>query len=813
MLRNYFLVAWRNLIKQRLYSGINLLGLTLGTAIVILLFSQVWDEWTFDRFHAKSDRIYRAWVKEHYKGDVFFNTVTPYILGPALKDGFPEIEEVVRYLTFPAQIKQGEFADGERIHVAEPGFLNVFDFPLKQGDPSRALSGIHNVVLTEKTAEKYFGQENAMGQNLQILVDGAWTNFTVSGVSENPPNTSSIQFDFLVPFELTKTIMSEGGRTSWTNVNVETYVLLNKDADIAEFEKKLGPFADAQVADIYQPGEYEIGLQPLTDIHLDDAFPEGIVSVSNARYPAILAIIAVLILLLAGINYTTLAVGRSLSRAKEVGIRKSTGAQRMQLMAQYWIESLLTSSIAVLAGFFLAKILLPGFNFLADKQLELHFDLKSGLFLAGLIAITGMLAGVYPALVVSGFKPLYALQGMAGHAKQNKYTTLKILVIGQFSLSILLIICTWTMFYQLRFMQNKDLGYSQDQVLIVPYSVSGMGLADQVEAGKGLCQRMASALEPGGKIKAVALSTHTFGTPGWGNIGYTDQETQKFRSFYLNGINDQFLPMMQIKLSEGHNFTGEEAGDKHSVIVNEAFVKEFGLKDPIGGPLQEPFQEYKVIGIVNDFNFESLHSAVHPLVLAADPVGMIRTASDVGFVDYPNPKLSFKISGGDINGALTQIENAWKEMVPDQVFSYSFMDDNIDRLYRADHRLGRILFLATLLAIFIACLGLFGITTLMISQRMKEIGVRKVLGASTGQILVLLNKPITYLILISSLVAIPLAWYLMNRWLNNFAFRIDPSTWIMIGAGLSAMALALLTVSWQSIKASLMNPIHSIRNE
>ena len=810
MFRNYFLVAWRNLTNQRLYSTINLLGLTIGTAAAILLITHVKDELTFDQFHSEAKRISRAWVKEHADGEIFFNTVTPYVLGPVLEDNIPEVEAISRYMTFPVQFKEEAHSGQEDIHAVEPSFLQMFDFKLLEGDPARVLSEPNSIVLTESLARTYFGDPRPLGKTLKVYMDD-WTDFKVTGVVAEPPANSSLQFTSLVPLQTFKGRLSENGQVSWTDINVETYVLLKPGTDRLAVEKKMQPLIDAQVAKIYEPGEYEVGLQPLTDIHLDDAFPVGFVPVSNPRYPYILGAIGLLILILAGINFTTLSVGRSMTRAKEVGIRKTTGASRRQLIGQYWVESILTATMAVIAGYVVAQLILPYFNRLADKHLDLTLNVPMIVFLASLALLTGLLAGIYPAMIVSGFRPIQALQGNVKAAKQPKFGTLRSLVGVQFTISILLIICTLTMSRQLHYLQNKDLGFDHDQLMVIPYQEEKMMLDDMFKSGKALRQRILSELGSETGVEEISVSTHALGTPGWVTLGYTDAQTRQYRHFNVNAIDQNFLPLMQIEMVEGHNFTGADATDLNSVIVNESFIKEFKVN--LGEQLPQPFEQFTVSGVVKDFNFESLHEQVHPLVMTTNLRGMFMVAPDVSFVDYPNPKFTLKMQGGQIASTMPRIENSWADLVPDQAFQYSFLDDTIDRQYRTEQMLSKIVTLATLLALFIACLGLFGIATLTTAQRMKEIGVRKVLGASTSEILILLNKPLTLMILLATGIAIPAAWYLMQNWLTNFAYRIHPSVMIMVGAGAGALLFALLAVSWQSVRAARRSPVHSLRNE
>jgi len=811
MLRNYFKIALRNLFKNKLYSAINLICLSIGTSVVILLMLYVNNEWTFDRFHQNHARIYRAWVKEHTPDQVFFNTFTPYVLGQELRDNFPEIAHLARYLTMNTQIKKGNFSERETVHVVEPQFLKMFDFPLLQGRADQVLTDLHSVVITPEMAEKYFSETAPIGKTLTVQIGEEWVDFTVRGIIEKAPENSSIQYDLLVPFDLSKTFVSEGGRSSWTNVMVETYIMLQKGASVEDFTAKIAPFIDDKVANDYKPGKYVVGMQALTDIHLNKDFPEGLVPVSDSRYPYILAGVALLILALACINFTTLAIGRSVSRAKEVGVRKATGAKRSQLMAQFWSEAVVTTFLAVILGLLIAQLSLPAFNLLTGKQLLIVYSLKTFGALLALTLLMGFLAGAYPSLVLSAFSPIKSLRGSLSSLGSNRHVVLRGLVGFQFVLSILLIICTLVMKQQMHFIQNKNLGFNKEQLVVLPYARTGARLTDQWLEGKTVQKRLLNELSGKAGMGEVTMSTHTFGTPGWMNLGYREQGNNRFRTFRQNGVDEHFLPMYGIELLEGRNFSEQNDANQRAVIINEAYAKSFGLK--MGAPMPVPFQDFTVIGIAKDFNFESLHTKVEPLVLAYDPISIVRLSSDMSFDDSPTPKISVKIKGDNLPAAMATLRLAWKKVAPDQAFDYTFVDENLDQLYRAETRLSNMISLAAALAIFIACLGLFGIATLSIAQRTKEIGVRKVLGASTLEIVFLLNKNFSLLVLGATVLAAPIALYFLQNWLADFAYHVNIQWWVFVLAGLGALLLTLLTVSYQSIRAALVNPVKSLKTE
>jgi putative ABC transport system permease protein len=812
MLKNYLKIAWRNLIKGRVYSVINIVGMSVGIGICLLLSLFIQEEWSYDEFHTKSDRTYRAWVKEHFKGDIFFNSITPYPLGTELKDNFPELEQVTRYTTINSLVKIQNRIDEEEVHLADPSFFKTFDFPILNGT-NDVLNLVHNVVITPVIGMKYFGDEAPLGQTLTLQVGGEWTDFTISGIVSQAPSNSSIQYGIIIPFENTVSFMSEFGRHCWTCVSVETYVVLKEGNDLIALEQNVAPFIDKKVVQDYKAGEYIIGFQPITDIHLNNDVPQGIAKVSDGRYPYILFGIALLILLLACINFTTLSIGRSINRSREVGIRKVTGATRGQLIFQFGSEAFMTVLIGILLGLTIAKIGLPFFNQLAGTELVLSADLTTALGLVALFIITGILSGFYPALVLSGFKPIDSLKGKLVSSQHSKGKLLSWLVGFQFVLSVVLLICTGVMQNQMRFLQNTNLGYNQDQIVTIPYDVSGQNLGQVWIDGKKIQQRLEDKLRGNSSILGITSSSHTFGSSGWVSLGYTDKKEERFRKFNAVQIDEDFLSLMDIDLIDGRNFSKEITTDEKAVIINQAMVNEYKLSDPIGQYLPEPFQEFKIIGVTGDFHFSSLHHAVDPLVMSYNFLPLVRQASDVTSLDSPNPKISIKLASANLPKTMRVLEDSWKEIAPNQSFAYSFMDENIDFLYKREAKLSSILTWATVLALLIACMGLFGISALKVSNKTKEIGIRKVLGASSRSILIGLSYDYLKLISIATVIAFPLAWFVMSKWLEDFAFNVGLQWWVFASAAVITVIIALLTVSFQGIKASLMNPVDSLRME
>ena len=812
MWQNYIRVAWRNLAKGRLYSLINIFGLSIGAAVCILIMLYVSNEWSYDRFHTKSERTYRMWVKEHFRGDIFFNTVTPLAMGQALRDNFPQVEKVARYTSTNVALRQGSFMDREVVHYADPAFLDVFDFPLIKGNRASVLSDLHAVVLTEKAAQKYFGDAAPLGRTLSFQQGDGWQDFVVTGIISPAPVNSSIQYEVIVPMQNFLNALPKRALDCWTCVFCETYAVLRDGVDGGTMQATAAPFFNRQVADDYQPGQYEVGFQPLTDLHLNNAMPLGIVPVSDGRYPYILGGVALLILLLAGVNFVTLAVGRSLTRAKEVGIRKSTGASRRQLMLQFWTEAILTALISVGFGVVLAKVLLPLFNTLSGQALVFPLSATGALFAFGLALLVGLIAGLYPALLMSGFSPIASLRGALLQGRQGKPVLLKSLVTIQFFVSLLLLVATFVMQRQMTYLQNKNLGFDRDGTVVVPYNTDE-GPVKYMPESRRLAALFKTELAGIPAVRNVTTSNHSPGTPGWTTLGYTDASTNKFRSFSLNGVDENFIPALHIDLAAGRNFSKNYGDIDKSVIINEAYAREFGIQNPVGKFLQEPFRDFQIIGVAKDFHFASLHQKVAPLVLAYDPVALNRIASDRSSIDAPTPKFSFRVSRENLPATLAALQSAWKTLLPNQPFTYTFLDDDLNKLYEPELRMSRIMGAGTLLAICIACLGLFGIATFTVSRRTKEIGIRKVMGAGVGGVVGLLSRDFMLLVGIAFVLATPVAWWAMHTWLGNFAYHVPLDWWVFPAAGALAAAVAFLTVGVQCVKAALANPVESLRSE
>ena len=814
MLKNYLKIAFRNLKKDKVHAFINVSGLAVGLACCLLIMLFVRNEWSYDRFHERSDDLYRAWVLEDYgENEEFFNTVTPIILAPTLAETFPEIEHTVRIATNNDQVQRGETTLTETKLLVDPNFFEVFDFRLLRGDPARLFPNPNSVVLTPEVAMRYFGQDDPMGQTLSIRLGADFEDYVVTGIAEAPPLNSSIQFTMVMPFPEGDVLFSENAQRSWFNVFVETYVLLRDDVEAQALEAKLPAMVRQVLADRVEEGQYTIGLQPMTEIHLDTSFPVGIAPINDPVYSYILAAIALAVLLIACINFMTLSIGRSASRALEVGVRKAIGASRRNLMYQFWGEALLTTVLALILGVALAEAFRPLFNTLAGIPLAFTFDAGMVLFLATLTLLIGLVAGSYPAAVLSGFRPVEVLTGKLRLGGDTSLLR-RGLVVAQFAGSIFLIASTLFMTRQLDYLRTKNLGFDKEQVVVLRTSnAGGQGLLRLIEDGQRTTELLRNELASNPAIVDMTASCFAFGQ-GWAGVGY-DADDGTYRNFSLNIIDEDYLPTHGMELVAGRNFSRENPSDAvRGIIVNETFVAEYGWEDPIGQRLPGPsFEDHEIIGVVRDFNYESLHGMVEPLAMVVNPRVVLRGVSNVGFPVSPTPKIAVRIKPDDIRGTLAALEQAWMRIAPDQPYNYAFLDEAVGMQYQQDERLGEIFRIASLLAIVIACLGLFGLAALAVARRTKEIGVRKVLGASAPSLALLLSKDFAKLVLVAFVLAAPAAYLWMNWWLQNFAYRISPDVGTFALAGLLALAIALLTVSYQALKAALANPVDSLRYE
>lgn len=816
MLRNYFKIAFRSLWRAKAHSFINVLGLGLGIACCILIALFVRDELTFDTFHSKADCIYRVYAHENWgEKQQFFNTVTPFPMGPALKDNLPEVGLQVRINNLNSQVKVGENQFNETVVIGGQDFFKMFDFEILKGEKNAALNSPNAVVLSDRMAKKYFGDSNPIDKTISMQLGETFEEFSVKAITRNVPTNSSIQFDILISDLNYPKLYSERLLSAWFNIIPETYVLLKPGTDPKSVEKKFPKIFQTLLGEEnYKQSKYAPGLQPLKDIHLDVAYPVGIAPVSNPKYAYILSAIAILILFVACINFVTLSVGRSIQRAKEVGIRKVVGALRKQLITQFIGEAIIVTLIAMIIGVGLSLLNLPLFNDLSGKQLTFQFNEFTILVISSLLLVIGMISGSYPAFVLSAFKPIAVLKGaLAGGSSRQGVR--KILVGIQLALSIFLISSTLLMRNQLSYLQNKDMGFDKEQLAEIQLNVPRTGrLAERVNAGFEKVERFKTELSKFPDILSVCGTSHDFGNGNWTSVGYTDDKNV-YRTFSLNIVDDEYIPTLKMELATGRNFSDANPSDKRrSVIVNEAFAKEYNWPDPIGKKIPgKNFQDHEIIGVVKDFNYASLYTKVEPLVIVEDASIITSGMENINIDNSPVPKLMIRLKPGNMAVATEQIKQVWNKITGDEEFSLTFVDQAMARQYRNDQNLGKIVTIASLLSVLIGSLGLYALASLAMQNRTKEISIRKVMGANEQSLLFLLTKEYVYLIGVCLLLSVPITWYLMKNWLATFEYRVGISPEVFLLAGGISLLIALATISFQTLKTVWTNPVKSLKYE
>jgi len=558
-----------------------------------------------------------------------------------------------------------------------------------------------------------------------------------------------------------------------------------------------------QLGDDYGSEQFDMHLQPITTIHLDSSLPSGIQPVSNPKYSYILATIGILILLVACINFITLSVGRSTTRAVEVGVRKALGAERKQLIRQFWGEALLVTFVSVVIGLVVAIALLKPFNQVVNRHLIFHLDPLFILYFIALIVVIALIAGIYPAIILSGFNPIEVLKGKL-RTKDSAGLFRKGLIVGQFVASIVMIICTIVIGKQMNYLQHKDLGYKKDQVIIIPTNKK------RVEAYP-LSHLYKIELSKYPEVLGTSASIYSFSETPWVNLGYSDDK-KGYHSFQYNEVDASFIETMQIPILQGRSFQTQNPADtNNSIIVNETLLKEYGIKDPIG----KRFGKYSqlIVGVTKDFNYESLHTKIEPLVLSLKLDTIARQSNDISFANSPQPRISVRMKAGNVQDNINILKKAWQAVAPNQDFEYHFLDESLGAAYEQEQKSATVVKIASGLSIFIACMGLFGLATLTVTRRTKEIGIRKVLGANATQLVKLLSKDFLLLIVIAALVAFPVAWWAMNKWLSDFAYRTSISWWVFAIAAIVSIVIAFVTISTQAVKAAMMNPVKSLRTE
>jgi putative ABC transport system permease protein len=791
MIKNYLKLALRIIRRQRAFAFINILGLSVGIACCMMILLFVRDELSFEKFHTNADHIYRTIIDEFVDGKWEHNVGSPDLLGPALVMEYPEITSCVRLFN-PNWIDKWAVSLGNKyfyednLFFADPTIFEVFTFPLIKGNPETVLRDPNSIVITESMAQKYFGPEDPMGKALTIQ-DAV--EVKVTGVARDVPQNTHFRFDFLASFE---SMPYKWALNTWRTQQFYTYVLLDKEYSQDQLDERLLAYLKKHFG---KQTDMALHLQPIQDIHLfsRNYNYDLAANSSDITYVYIFSTIAVFILVIACINFMNLSTARSAKRAKEVGVRKVIGAHRSQLIKQFLGETFLFSLFAAVLSVVFVLFFLPKFNDLAGKNIALNLGNLPfiGVMLASIILIVGLVSGSYPALFLSGFQPIKILKGSLSAGNKGVLFR-RALVFLQFTVSIGLIIGTFIVHGQIQYCLNRNLGFEKEQVVVMPLR-SGSVMA-QFESFRNELLQNSSVLNVAGSSTVPGRSIGSRGMFPEGNQWYPRN------SMF---VDYEFIPTLGIEIAEGRNFSRDYPTDlDDAYIVNEAAVKSFGWDHPIGKKIIWAGDQNKkgfVIGVVRDFHYASFHEEISPLVLHMS----------AGALSY----LSIRLQGNDIFKTMSFLEDKWQGFYPGHPFDYIFLDDSFNSLYKSEEKMGSIFQIFTFLGLFISCLGLYGLSFFLLEQRTKEIGIRKVLGASLSRILIMVSKEFVRWVIVASILAWPLSYFAINRWLQNFAYRTSIDLWRFLLATILSLGIALLTVSYQSIKAAVSNPVDSLRYE
>lgn len=807
MLKNNLKIAWRNLLKGKVFNLINITGLSVAIACCILLFLTVYYEFSYDTFHKNLPDIYQTYLTENRASGIEKDASMPEPLTPALKAAYPAIKYISRYGNGTTSVRYKDKQTNYGIKFIDPDFLQLFTFPLLNGNAKTALQDLNSIVITEYVAHAVFNKENPVGKTIELNFNDQPQSYTVAGVAKDFPDNSSLNFDILMRFENFPKYQQKMDR--WNSNNHSVFVQLQAGTDPKELEKQFIPFTNQNfkesIDNIKRDGAqlnaagnvFTLNLLPFAQNHFGTAIfgLEG--DQVNKVYIIALMAIGIFILLIACINFINLNVARAFTRAREVGVRKTLGAGRWTLIIQFWTETVLVCLVALVAGLLLSALILPGFrtNFRSPVTLNmlLHPAQLSALFIT--FFLVTIIAGFYPAWLMLRYKTVQVLKGTVNTAKPGKVRN--VLLVTQFTLSTLLIICTLVTWQQMRYMQNKPLGYNRTEVISVP-------LGNEMSGTKAL-QLLRNKLQSSTEIIGITGSVNNLG------LGKDGSTSTNITGFNYNGheirsnwqrVDFDYLKTLDIKLLQGRDFSRSFSTDSSSIVINEKMAEQLGGKNLIGKflTIYDGYPKMQIIGVMQDYNFSSLRENVEPLTLVMEN----RTDVNYAFI---------RVKAANLLSSFNNLKQQWHEIFPNTEFKGSWLNENTERQYRSEKRLSNIFISGAIIAILISCIGLLAMAMITMVQRTKEVGIRKVLGSSVAAIVILLSKDFIKLVLLASVLAFPVAWYVMHNWLQSFAYRIEISWWIFGLATLIALVIALTTVSFQAVKAALANPVKSLRSE
>jgi len=807
MIKNYIKVAWRNLWKGRVFNLMNLAGLAIAVACCTLIFLTVFYEFSYDRFHTNLNSIYQVYHTANRPAGAEKNSAMPLPFTPTLKAEYPSVKYITRSAGTGCLVKYGNKEITQNVHFVDQDFLKMFSFPLLQGNLNKVLAQRNNVVLTEMAAKAIFGNEPAIGKTISLNIENVEQPFLVSGLMKDIPGNSSISFDLLISFE--NFPFYDQDKNSWASWSHLALVQFKEGYNPSLFTKQLKPFVNKyykqDVINLKRDGAkpdangnlFSLNISPFANNHFatDIGGVEG--NAINKTYPVSLIVIGCFILIIACINFINLSVARGFTRAREVGVRKTLGAGKWQLLSQFWTETIMVCFASTVVGLLLCTIIINPFKAIFKSKITLSMMLEP-MHLIGILTIfviVTAVAGFYPALMMMRFKTVAVLKGNVSSAKPGKLRNT--LLVIQFSLSTLLIICTIITWQQINYISNKSLGYNKTEVLSIPVSRGIVG-------AKAL-QLMRNELLNNSEVVAVSGAYMNMGRGNDGSsrrsvlgFNFNDREVRT----HIQRIDYDYLKTLDIKLIEGREFDSKFPGDSTAVVINESMAKQLGGKNLIGSflPIYDQQPRAQIIGITKNFNFQSLHEDIAPLTLIMDK-------------EYTINYIFVKVKPNSLVHAFDEIKNSWHRQYPNAEFVGSWLNENTERQYLNERRLSGIFVSGAALAIVISCIGLLAISIMIVLQRTKEIGIRKVLGSSVGGIVWLLSVDFVKLVLLAAVIAFPVAWWLMNNWLQSFAYRVTIQWWVFALSTLLAIVLAFITISFQSIKAALANPVKSLRSE
>ena len=790
MLNNYLKITLRKIKRQKGFSLINTAGLAIGIACCILILQYIRYEFSFDKFHENSMSIYRVVQKKEgkiYQGTDTFNSV-PAILAPSVRSDFPEDAKVTIVRNYDRQVryKNRQFYEKRFLYV-ETQFLEIFSFPVVRGDTKTALKEPYTVMITRNMAQKYFGEEDPVDKTININNE---QDYRITGILENVPDNSHLKFDFLASFSTLLSTWGQNQLTSWQNSSVWTYIQLAKNHNPQKFNSQLEKYKTVGFSG--HPASFH--LQPLTDIHLGQKVAFDLPGKGDIRYIYLYSAITLFILLIACFNYMNLSIARSFTRGKEIGIRKVVGAKRKSIIFQFLGESLVLSLSSLVLALLLVRLALPVFNYLTERniQFDLSTDIASIFYLIGLGIFAGLIAGIYPAMFLSSFKTARVLKGRTKSISKSSTFLRNALIIVQFTVSICLIICALVINHQLHYIKNTKLGLDKESIITIPMPNERMW--KKYNVFKSEVSQQANILDI---TASKSLPTEVDNTA---QIRLGGQNQGEMLRVWVNWVDFNFIDFYKIKIIRGRNFIRDSPQDlKDAYIINETAARAIGFEKAVGEKFKTGRTGGQIIGIVEDFHFAPLHSKIEPLSLKLDP----------GYLKV----LSVRTNSLDISNTLTFIQNKWKKVFPDFPFVFSFLDKRMENMYKTEMKLGQSFNYFTAIAILLSCLGLLGLASYMAEKKTKEIGIRKVLGATVPNILLLLTKEFTRFVFLANIIAWPVAYFLMNKWLQNFAYRINIGWIVFVLAALVTMFIAIFTFIFQTVKTACADPVNSLRYE